>query len=175
MASIRFLPTTIPIGPTGATGSTGAQGIQGPTGMTGPQGESGISNGRLMYLNYPNLNVNNPSYYLMESNPTGGSVQTLTVSFTAGQTQVISFATEHQIDPVNPVISAGLWYTELNMYVGSSGQEFSVQVGVKAATGSLVSPDPIGQSASSLVTATTSTIYGFNTVIQSVDGIGLDG
>jgi collagen type VII alpha len=175
MASLRFLPTTIPIGPTGATGSTGAQGIQGPTGMTGPQGESGISNGRLMYLNYPNLNANNPSYYLMESNPTGGSVQTLTVSFTAGQTQVISFATDYQIDPVNPVISAGLWYTELNMYVGSSGQEFNVNVGVKAATGSLISPDPIGQSANSLVTATASTIYGFNTVIQSVDGIATDG
>ncbi len=178
-----------PTGPQGNSiiGPTGSQGIQGPTGIqgltgpqgnrgqTGPQGIPGISSGKIMYLNYPSINSNNPSYYLMESSPTGGATQTLSIPFIAGETQVISFATEYQSDPINPLISAGLWYTELNMFVGSNGQEFDVNVSVKAATGSTSSPIPIGQSSNSLVRETSSTIYYFNTLVQSVDGIESDG
>ena len=174
-SSIRFLTSTFPIGPTGPTGPTGATGLKGATGATGPQGAPGISSGKVMFLNYPTINANNPSYYLMQSSPTGGSTQTLSIPFTAGQTQVISFATEHQLDAINPLISAGLWYTELNAYVQTGGQEFSVQIEAKAATGSLVSPIPIGSSASSLITSTSPSIHYFNTIVQSVDGIGNDG
>ena len=181
--SLRFLAATIPIGPTGPAGigatgtrgATGPQGIQGPTGPQGIQGNNGVSSGQVQYLNYPNINRNNPSFYTMQSIPTGGSSSTLSLSFTAGQTQTINFATESQVDSIQPLVTAGLWYTELNGYVGSAGQEFDITVDVKVSTGGSAPLQTIGTSATGTITATTSTIYYFNTIVSSVDGIGSDG
>jgi hypothetical protein len=161
-------------GPTGARGSTGSQGFS-IIGPTGPQGIPGISSGKIMYLNYPNVNVNNQNYYLMQSSPTGGLTQTLSIPYTSGQSTGIYFASQYQSDIISPLISAGLWYTELNAYVSGSGQEFDVSVQVYAATGLNSDLTLLGSSSSSVINSTSSAIYYYNTLIQSLDGIQPNG
>jgi hypothetical protein len=150
-------------------------GLTGPTGAQGEQGASGLTTGKLLYLNYPIINSNNPSYYLMQSVPTGGSSQTLSIPFTAGQSQTINFATQYQLDNISPLVVAGLWYTELNAYVGGSGQEFDVNIEIKAATGLSATLTTLGTSSTGVISATSSTIYYFNTVVDSLDNISTDG
>ena len=128
-----------------------------------------------MFLNYPSINPNNPAYYLLQSSPTGGSSQTLNISFTSGQTQVINFATAYQLDSVSPLVSAGLWYTELNAYVGTIGQEFDIRIKVEAATGVSQSPVQLGISSPVLITSSTPSIKSFNTVVSSLDDISSNG
>ncbi len=170
-----FQGSTGPQGVQGFQGTTGPQGVQGFQGATGPQGINGTSSGKVMFLNYPSINPNNPAYYLLQSSPTGGSSQTLNISFTSGQTQVINFATAYQLDSVSPLVSAGLWYTELNAYVGTIGQEFDIRIKVEAATGVSQSPVQLGISSSVLITSSTPSIKSFNTVVSSLDDISSNG
>jgi hypothetical protein len=165
-------------GPTGAQGETGATGAQGDVGPTGPQGEAGYSTGILFYLNYPYqdyVSSIDASYYLLSSSPTGGASVNITNSFTtSGETGTVAkFASAYQYDPINPLVSAGTWYTELNAFT-TLGSSFSTFITISVSTGSNSTPTILGTSNTVIISGVTSTTYGFNTVISSIDDLGVD-
>jgi len=171
----------------GATGPTGPQGEIGPsgfstnTGATGPQGQQGdpgISTGLIFYFNYPyqdNVGSINPSYYLMRAIPTGGNSTSLTTSFTTlGETQsVVTFANASQYNNISPLVSEGIWYTEIHYSVNTGS--FSAYLTLSAATGATSTPVVIGTSNTVILNSTIPTISSFSTIVNTFQGLTSSG
>ena len=153
-------------------------GFKGDLGATGAQGPAGISSGKTLFYNYPYqdyVSSISPSYYLLHSQPTGGATTIDALAFIATGTQVVNFATAYQYDNIEPLIPAGLWYSEINAKVAFVGNSFDLNLGIWVSTGAGSPPSLIGTSNTVSIASTVSSIYSLNVVVPTIDGISQDG